>query len=500
MRNAATRHAFAVRAWIMRIHRWMGVAFCILFLAWFVSGLVLMYCPFPQVETADRLAHLDALDGARVHVPPALACGILHESTAPARIRLNVLDGRPVYHFEFGARSKLVFADDGRQFDALTQPAALRIAAAWAQLPAAAARLQGYVTDDQWTLDPAIHSRGPFWKYSWPGGEEVYVSQGTGEVAQSTTRSSRLGAYCGAIPHWLYFPLLRRHAGLWRYVVISLACAGAVTSLLGLIAGSWLYSPARRYRSAHGPSHLPFTGPKQWHVFLGLIFGTVTCTWVLSGFMSMSPFHWLAGGDRPDLAEALQGSRLDVAQFAAKDPRQALAEAGTALRVKELELGFFDGQALYLAMETPRRSRLVPILGGAREALDAGRIAAAVKRAVAPAAVVETRVVRSYELYYVDRYRQLPLPVLYFRLNDAGQSAYYIDPRTAKVVQSYGKRSRWNRWLYHGLHSMDLPWLYARRPAWDILVILLLLGGMALSTTSLYIAWKLLRRTRCGGY
>jgi hypothetical protein len=496
--NVGLVRSAAVRNRIMLIHRRMGVACCALFLAWFVSGIVLIYCPFPHVEAKDRLAHADALDPERIHVPPARAFLALHESTAPTHIRLHVLDGRPVYLFGFGMRLRLVFADDGERLDAVTQPMALRIAAAWTRLPANAASLQGLVTrDDQWTLYSA-HPYGPFWKCSWPDGEEIYVSQTTGEVAQHTTRNSRLGAYCGAIPHWLYFAALRRHAELWSQVVMWLSGAGAATSLLGLVAGIWLYSPRKRYAFANGPSSIPYTGPKRWHVVLGLSFGVVTCTWVFSGFLSMEPFSWLAGRDRPNLDEALQGLRLDIAKFAVKDPRQAVAEAETELRVKELEFASFDGDALYLAVETPRRSRIVPMHGSSRDALDTGRIAAAVKRAVAPAAIVETRLVNRYEPYYVDRTNQQPLPVLYLRLNDAGQSAYYIDPRTGRVVQSYGRRARWNRWLYHGLHSMDLPWLYARRPAWDIFVIALLLGGTALSVTALCMAWKVVGRTAWG--
>ena len=67
---------------------------------------------------------------------------------------------------------------------------------------------------------------------------------------------------------------------------------------------------------------------------------------------------------------------------------------------------------------------------------------------------------------------------------------YYIDPKSARIVQGYNSHSRWNRWLYHGLHSMNLPWLYKYRPAWDIVVILLLLGGGSLSVTALLLAWN----------
>ena len=62
------------------------------------------------------------------------------------------------------------------------------------------------------------------------------------------------------------------------------------------------------------------------------------------------------------------------------------------------------------------------------------------------------------------------------------------------MVESYDARSRVNRWLYHGLHSIDLPWLYRNRPAWDIAVLTLMLGGVALSVTSVVIGWRRLRK------
>jgi hypothetical protein len=49
-----------------------------------------------------------------------------------------------------------------------------------------------------------------------------------------------------------------------------------------------------------------------------------------------------------------------------------------------------------------------------------------------------------------------------------------------------------NRWLYHGLHSLDFPWLYKHRPIWDVIVITFMLGGTALSVTSVMLAWGVL--------
>jgi hypothetical protein len=80
------------------------------------------------------------------------------------------------------------------------------------------------------------------------------------------------------------------------------------------------------------------------------------------------------------------------------------------------------------------------------------------------------------------------------RLSGPHSVMYYIDLKTARIVETYNDRSRWNRWLYHGLHSWDLPWLYRNRPVWDIAVLVLLLGGTSLCVTSVIIGFQFLRR------
>jgi hypothetical protein len=56
------------------------------------------------------------------------------------------------------------------------------------------------------------------------------------------------------------------------------------------------------------------------------------------------------------------------------------------------------------------------------------------------------------------------------------------------------RSSRWNRWLYHGFHSLDFPFMYYKRPLWDIVMIVLSIGGIAMSVTSALPAWRRLVR------
>ena len=136
----------------------------------------------------------------------------------------------------------------------------------------------------------------PLWKYSWPNGEQVYVSETSGEVVQYTTTGSRLGAYVGAIPHWLYFTPLRKHGLEWSRVVIWSSGIGTLAALLGVAIGLWMYSPSKRYRNAGVATSIPYRGQKRWHTVFGLIFGLGAATWAFSGMLSMDPFPSPSGG------------------------------------------------------------------------------------------------------------------------------------------------------------------------------------------------------------
>src|SRR6476646_2335114 len=88
----------------------------------------------------------------------------------------------------------------------------------------------------------------------------------------------------------------------------------------------------------------------------------------------------------------------------------------------------------------------------------------------------------------------MQLPVLRVRFADPPRTWLYLDPRRGEIVRREARLSRVNRWLYHGLHSLDFPFLYARRPLWDVVMIALSLGGLASAFTSILPAWRRVRR------
>ena len=75
---------------------------------------------------------------------------------------------------------------------------------------------------------------------------------------------------------------------------------------------------------------------------------------------------------------------------------------------------------------------------------------------------------------------------------DPPETWLYIDPHRGTVAWREQKMSRIRRWLYNGLHKFDLPYLM-QRPLWDVAMILLSIGGMVLSITTVLPAFRRLR-------
>lgn len=269
--------------WLKRslifIHRWMGVALCLVFLLWFPSGIGMMYWDFPGVSPADRLERSPALDRSKVLLSPAEAYARLERDQAPGQVRLNTFDGRPVYRFGVGRGNAIVYADTGEEQLLVPDQMVHRVASAWTGQPLAAARIESVEEVDQWTVAGQLRNLRPLSKYSWPNGEQAYVSGASGEVVQYTTTASRIGAYVGAIPHWLYFTPLRKHQPVWINVVIWTSGIGTVAAIFGVVIGVWMYSPSKRYRYAGAPTSIPYRGQKRWHTLFGLIFGLGAATW-----------------------------------------------------------------------------------------------------------------------------------------------------------------------------------------------------------------------------
>src|SRR5581483_8099912 len=254
-------------------------------------------------------------------------------------------------------------------------------------------RVQSVDAIDQWTVQGPLRNLRPLWKFSWPDGQQVYVAQPTGEVVQYTTTASRIGAYLGPIPHWLYFTPLRQRQLAWTRVVVWSSGIATVAAAIGLVIALWVSLPLKR---------IPYRGQKRWHTIFGLMFGVSVMTWAFSGMLSMEPFPTERSPAPPPFRLR---SAPAVDAFATRDPRDAI-RALAPRRVKELELTSMMGEPTVVATLDGGVIETIP-------SLDSTRLNSAVTVAGATATTID-----DYDAYYRDRRRERPLPVMLAQLHE----------------------------------------------------------------------------------
>lgn len=491
-------------------HRWAGLLLCLLFALWFASGIFMMYVEFPQLTQPERLAAAPALDFTAARWSPAAVAVRLTvgdfawrgtptrnlpvpalDPAAPARIeavRLAMLLGRPAYVLTSGAAQPVaMFADTGERLGRVTVEQAAHAAAAFA--PNSRPRFLRTVQSDQWAVSGGLNPHRPLHLFALDdaAGTELYVSSVTGEVVRDSTRRERVLNYFAAVTHWIYPHALRQFPDAWGWVVDVFAGAGTLLAISGLWIGVERVRrplPVARSRSLHW---------LRWHILAGLAFGVTTLTWVFSGWMSMNP-----GKLNPPRALApAQTQSLAGRAFAPAEFTEIPALPAGAV---EASLGLYDGQLLVLATARDGSTVLAPALSG--QPLRRPTIAALTARASAllpgvPLAGIE--VLTHYDNQYYSRHPErggTPLPILRVRFSDADGTWFHLDPATGQIINRSSSTNRLFRHLYHGLHSLDWWWLWSRRPLWDIAVIGLSLGGLALSLTAAAMSARRLRRSR----
>ncbi len=461
-------------------HRWLGIGSCVLFLLWFVSGIVMMYWRMPDLRASERLEKLPTLHRAAVTLSPAAAWAKLNLAGPWTTAALTTIAQRPAYRFTQGMKKRVVFADTGEIASTFGPGEAALSAQDF--LGAEAHFAETLSSPDQWTVQSLYVPHLPLHRFEAgnTAGTEVYVSSHTGEVILDTDAKTRFWAWFGAIPHWLYLRAIRVYAEEWRLGVIWASGIGTVMSILGIAVGIWRLSPSRRYRNrVEGPRMTPYQGPKRWHHVFGLAFGVTVVTFTFSGMLSLNPGRWSTGSSPTSSQLAyFQGGAIRPAAFVTLPD----------LPAKEIEFLQMWGEPV------ARIGKTVYRLNGERFAPPSAEVINAAVARATNAAVTSSATLNDYATYYYDRRNEKPLPVMEIKTNDPAQTWFYIDPATGMPVNRYERSGRWERWLYHALHSVDLPWLWKQRPLWDIVVILLSLGGIVVSYTGVQIGWERLTR------
>jgi hypothetical protein len=332
-----------------------------------------------------------------------------------------------------------------------------------------------------------------------------------------TTRRSRGWAWVSTIPHWMYFTALRTNQPLWYRIVVWTSALACVLSVLGLVLAVTQFRLRRSGGQVRWP-RIPYSGSMRWHYISGAVFGVFTLTFAFSGLVSMEPWAWTNAPGLELPRTVLSGGPLDLSRFTARD-------SATWNRVldgrpaKEIEFARMLDEPYYIvrrgsvARDEGDRERLhqpYPIrharieddrlLVAAEtfevrgEPFDVAALVARVRDAAPDARIVESQLLSAYDSYYYSRVGQTPLPALRIKFDDPAETWVYVDPSLSQVVTAINRWGRVERWVYHGLHSLDVAFLYNSRPAWDIVMLVVSLGGLTTSGLGLLLGVRRVRR------
>ena len=413
-----------------------------------------------------------------------------------ARVTVGAILDRPVYRVGGGrGGGTIVYADDGTVLNGVDTSMAKAIAARFLNISEEKLQYTLQTQADQWTIGQ--RRQMPLHKIAVDDAAHtvIYISPQSGEVLVLTTRGTRALAWVAAIPHWLYFTNLRVNDRLWNRVIIWTSGIGCFLALLGLVLGVIQFRWSRPSNTTKLSARIPYSGLMRWHYITGVVFGVFTLTWVFSGLLSMDPWEWISGEDLRVNREPLTGGSVDLKEYPAFDPKAWAPLIGTH-SIKEIDFTKIQGDPYYIVRLEDSERLLVATnpLQIRRERFSVDSLIERLKQAVPDAHIVDSQLLTDYDSYYYSQDEQRPLPILRAKFDDPKQTWVYLDPAMGQVAGQLHRGDRIQRWLYHGLHSLDFSFWYRNRTAWEIGMIILNLGGAAVSGIGLWLGIRRMGR------
>ena len=474
---------------LVLIHRYFGIAMCLLFAMWFASGIVMLFVPYPALTPAERFHGLTLLELSKCCVSPAAAYAKSGLTEPPERMRLMMVLDRPVFQLHpWDGAIVSVFADTGDLMPGLGAQQAVSVARAFGSHAGVShLKLSDY---DQWTVPNGLDAYRPFHRVALndADGAELYVSQRTGEVMRDTTAFERRWNYVGSVVHWIYPTVLRKDWAMWDRVVWYGSLIGIAGALTGIVLGITRLRFRKPYPSGR---HSPFRGWMYWHHILGIGCSLFVLTWIFSGWLSMDHGRLFA---KPD-ATRIERERFMGGPF--KPERFAMPSLSAEMvGVKEIEFIQIAGEAFYRVRIDAERQRVVAATenskGGSEWAQSS--LTRAAQSVFDSVRLLGVDRLDGNDAYHYTTDASTPPVMLRIRFDDAAKTWLHIDPASGVIVEKVDASRRLYRWLFNGLHRLDFPFLAERPTLRRTCVVALCALGFVFSVTGTVIAYRRLLR------
>ncbi|TKB95424.1 MAG: hypothetical protein E8D41_01355 [Nitrospira sp.] len=468
----------------MTLHRRLGLILGPAVLLWFLSGVVLLWVPYPSLTEREWL-----LTAETIQLPHCCAAlsRLLERFDGPEGIesvRIRMVGGRPVATSQsLNGTMVSLTADSAETIAPLSRESAQRIAVQIA--PGNAVEEMNLIDHDVWTVHQRFDPHRPLWKVQLSGERHsvLYISSVTGDVVQDTTADERRWNLVGAVIHWWYFPWLRRHWAWWDQVVWWVSAIGTVTVAAGgLILGrEWV---------KHGWSGL-FVGRWRVHRALGVIAGISACCWMASGWLSMDHGRWFSDGKvNAEDRERFMGGRLIPGDV------EAIPDFSTTLAdetVKEIRLIKMNGIVHLVARTSPSQQAIWAMTGAnesPREAFQDEVVKAAARPLLGDGVLTITRPDEINSGNCLGTDDQTASSFLQVETNSPESKGVLINGWTGAVVEQLDFSRRLYHRLFDGLHRWDVAWLSQHCDVRRILMSLWCLLGAGLAGSGIWVGLR----------
>jgi hypothetical protein len=465
-----------------KVHRWIGICFGLATFLAFASGLTLHWHTYPFPTEAEVVrgygAPLVAAELTDTRIPLGRSATLRH------------LNQRLVWEVEplDGGAPRLLDARSGDTIAAISSGEASRVAARVVQGDSTVARTRLIREYDHfyWLGQPPL----PAYRVSFdsPRRVDVYVAAGTGKVTAVMGWREKLSDLLGEKVHYLKIGALRT-VTTPRFVIMgALATAVLTGALSGLVYGVPLLFRRMSGAQRWGPTL------RSLHNVAGAMVGLFIVMWGTSSYLMLwYPTMDSSPGERDRVAGAPHpGEPLPLT------PRAVIAAAHSpvfALRVAQL----LD-RPVYLAIHDDGAATLIDARSGlALSPVRDSLLETIVERYLGtPVRIQRITHLRGYDEYYHATQdgrgysfdgNLRPLPVDRVDLADGREpSPLYVRADRGEVIGRVWADYRAFRWLGSGVHDLDFPVLFQRRPRlWSWAIQLPVVIGLLASASGLWL-------------
>ncbi len=466
------------------LHRRLGLVVGPAVLLWFLSGVVLLWVPYPSLTEGEWFSTAGALSTRECCVSFTSLVEKLERPDGIESLRLRMVGDRAVVVAQGLDGSLAAFsADSGDLLAPFAQKGIERIVQ-----PFAGGRTIDAVElieHDVWTVHQRFDPYRPLWKVQLSGERRavLYVSSVTGDVVQDTTAEERRWNLVGAVIHWWYWPWLRRHWEWWDQVVWWVSGIGMVMVGAGGLLLGWEWA-------TQGWSGL-FTGRWKVHQVLGVIAGIAACCWMASGWLSMDHGRWFSDGKvTAEDRERFMGGRLTVRDV------EAMPDFSTMMvnePVKEIRLTKLAGVVQVIARMSPAKQTVLAApsqTDAPSDAVSDEVVTAAARSLLGDDALTISKRGGNASLRCSSTDNDVESPFLQVETSGHESRGVLVDGRIGAAMERVDSSRRLYHQLFESLHRWDVPWLSPHCELRRMLMALWCVCGAGLAGSGIWVGLR----------